>query len=168
MKENKGFSICGAILLGVMLLVAVFSLGVYVGRYGLTREALSYAGPGGGPAPAQRPPDGQRPAQDAPQQPGQQPGAQGLPPGLDSPPQVIGRIINITPDGLDIATPDGPRPVMLTEDTIIEDHEGNELTLSDLTREDVVGVFGELTGGGAGRIFTATRIVILPPQPEEP
>jgi hypothetical protein len=168
MKENKGFAICGAILLGVMLLAAAFSLGIYVGRYGLTREGLSYAGPGGGMpgGPMQQPQGGQPlPGQGAPQGRGPQ-APQPLPPGLDSPPQLIGRILTISPDGLDLATQDGPRPILLTEDTILEDHEGNELTLADLAREDVVGVFGELSGGGAGRTLTATRIVVLPPRPE--
>jgi hypothetical protein len=165
MRGNKGFSVCGAILLGVMLLVAVFSLGIYVGRYGLTREGLSYAGPGGGMpgGPMQQPQGGQpRPG---PQDTGPQ-APQPLPPGLDSPPQLIGRIINISPDGLDLATPDGPRPVLFTEETVFEDHEGGVLTVSDLTREAVVGVYGELSGGGAGRTFTATRIVVLPLPPE--
>jgi hypothetical protein len=167
MTEKKGLSICGAILLGLMLLAAVFSLGVYVGRYGLTREGLSYAGPGGG-GPGQFP-GGQPPGQGIPQQPGQQAGPnapQALPPGLDSPPRLIGRIINISPSGLDLATPDGLRPVLLTEETVIEDHEGNELTLAELRRDNVVGVYGELTGGGAGRTLTATRVVVLPLPPE--
>jgi hypothetical protein len=163
---EKRLSICGAILLGLILLVAVFSLGVYVGRYGLNREGLSYAGGGQ--------PGGQMPAQGVPQQPGQMPGPQQavpnapqpLPPGLDSPPQLIGRIIHISPDGLDLAAQDGLRPVQLTRETVFEDSEGNALALRDLARGNVVGVYGELSGEGAGRTFTAARIVVLPVQSE--
>jgi len=200
-KENKGFAVGGAILLGVVLLVAAFSLGVYVGRYGLTREGLSYSGPGMGAAPvgAGQAPGGQQPGQvpgnqppgQVPGNPGQAPGSgagqipggqppnqgpssqgplpnapQALPSGLDTPPRLIGRLIAISPDGLDLATPDGPRPVLLTADTVIEDGEGGALALSDLAPGDVVGIYGELSGGGAGRTLTATRVVILPPQPQ--
>jgi hypothetical protein len=91
---------------------------------------------------------------------------QPLPPGLDSPPQLVGRIVHIAPDGLDLATQNGLRPVQLTRETAFEDSEGSALALRDLARGDVVGVYGELTGEGAGRTFTAARVVVLPVQSE--
>jgi len=42
-------------LLGTMLLIASFSLGVFVGERGMTREKLQPAGPRGAPAAPQQP-----------------------------------------------------------------------------------------------------------------
>lgn len=166
MKNSRYFAICGAVLLGLMLLVATFSLGVYVGRYGLTREGLVYAGPGaqpmGGGGAGQQPPGSQL---RSPGGPGQaQPGVAPLPPGLNSPPQLIGHIIGLSPEAIDLATPNGPRSALLTSETVVEDYEGNTRSLQELTRDQAVGVYGEFSGNG-GRVLTATRIVILPPSP---
>jgi hypothetical protein len=123
-----------------MLVAAAFSLGVYVGEHGWTREGLTYQ----------------------PQQPaGPLPGA-GAPTGPGGePPLVTGRIRVISPQGLELATPDGPRFVQITPETSLEGPDGQELTLRDLARGDVVAIFGELMPGDGPRLL-ATRIVRLP------
>jgi hypothetical protein len=126
-----------------MLLAAAFSLGVYVGEHGWTREGLTYQ----------------------PQQPaGPLPGA-GAPVGPGGePPVVTGRIRVISPQGLELATPDGPRFVQITAETRFEVPDGEDLGLQDLARGDVVAVFGELMPGDGPRL-QATRIVRLPAAP---
>jgi hypothetical protein len=150
----------GAILLMIMLLAAAFSLGVYLERYGLTGDGLAYQRPAvgapGGPAnpdnPGQ-PPDGQRP------QAGNQ-----LPPGLSEPPQLIGRLVRISPQVLELATQQGRRLITVNEDTFYRDHTDNTLELRELEIEQIVAVYG--TFEQAGRELIADEIVVLPPPPE--
>ncbi len=160
MKGKRAWVIGGVVLLELMLLVAVFALGVYFGRYGLTREGLVYAGPGGAraqPAQQQQGPKGQQPQV----QPG---GLPQLPPGLTEPPQLIGRVRNISPEGLNLATADGPRPVLFDEQTTCRDYQGVELGLERLRQGMVVAVYGERSPDG--RNLIASEIVILPPSDE--
>jgi hypothetical protein len=140
MAERRWLIPAGAVILVLMLVTAAFSLGVYVGEHGWTREGLTYQ----------------------PQQPaGPLPGA-GAPAGPGGePPALTGRIRTIAPQGLELATPDGPRFVELTTDTRIEDPDGQELSLRDLSRGEIVAVFGELFPGDGPRL-RASRIVLLP------
>ncbi len=162
--KQRGWIIGGAIVLQVMLLIAVFALGVYIGHYGLTRDGLFYGAPGpGGPGGAANQPPRQGLG-------GPQPGAanQGgpppLPPGLDEPPQLIGRLVASGPDALELATPQGPRSVLIDENTAYEDTEGNTFSLAGLSPGDVIAIYG--TFSPDGRNLVATRVVILPPPPD--
>jgi hypothetical protein len=152
---NRALIIGGAVLLGLMMLVAAFALGVYLGAHGLTREGLVYAVPGGGAQPgpggAPQPPEG----------PGRPGGAAPLP--LDPPPQLIGRVRRVSDEGLELATPDGPRWVALAEEVSLEDIEGKPLSLDEVKPGTVIGVYGEFSPNG-GPEMIATRLVLLPAQ----
>jgi hypothetical protein len=164
MKGKRAWVIGGVVLLELMLLVAVFALGVYFGRYGPTREGLVYAGPGGARA---RPAQQQQRQEERPEgqqrqvQPG---GLPQLPPGLTEPPQLIGRVRNISPERLDLATADGPRPVLIDEQTTCRDYQGIKLNLRRLRQGMVVAVYGERSPDG--RSLIASEIVVLPPSGE--
>jgi hypothetical protein len=80
---------------------------------------------------------------------------------------VLGRVRTITPEALQLASPDGPRLVEITDLTRVEDENGDALSISDLHPGDVVAVFGELAAGD-GRRLVAVRIVRVPPNPIQP
>lgn len=149
MVESRWQIVLGAVILLLMLLVGAFSLGVYVGEHGWTRQGLSYQ-PGAQPVgPGQVPGQGLVPGQ------GQLPG-QG--------PALIGRILQISPQALELATPEGRRRVELHDGTVFREQEGAELQLSELERGDVVAIFGEMIAGDGGRLL-AQVVVRLPPRP---
>ncbi len=145
MAENRWQIAVGALVLLGMLLAATFSLGVYVGRHGLSREGLRYQ-PG--------------PQAGQPQVPGGPGGAPGPRPDL------IGRLRGASPQGLELATQQGPRFVALNEDTKLESMQGDPLTVEDLKPGDLLAVFGEFSVGD-GRELLATRVVRLPERPPD-
>ncbi len=146
----------GAFIIVSMLLVAAFSLGVYVGEHGWTRQGLSLQGP--------RPP---QPGPGAPPPPdgGGQPG---LPPGEPLPgggPTLTGRIQLILRDRLELITPEGHRLVSLTPRTRIE-RDGRPIERSGLRQGQLVAVFGRNPGGR--QALVADLIVLLPPPDQGP
>jgi len=150
-------SVGGALLL-LMLLASSFSLGVYVGEHGWTREGLSYSGPGGGNQAGanNRPaPGGPIPAvtQPAPMAPG------GLPSGR---PNLTGRILRIHPQSIEVTSASGPRVVLITAQTRILEQDGRTIALKDLQKGDVIAVYGLTTGDGGE--LQAEFIVRLPPK----
>jgi hypothetical protein len=151
MVENRWQIVSGAVILLLMLLVGAFSLGVYVGEHGWTGSGLTYQ-PGPGVLPL------------APQDQSQPPGQgqfQGQ--GADGP-RLIGRILEITPQALDLATPDGRRRVELHEGTRYREENGAQLQFSDLAQGDVVAIFGEVIAGDGGKLL-AQLVLRLPPRP---
>ncbi len=152
--------IAGGVVLALMLNAATFSLGMYVGEHGWTREGLRYKpGPQGVPGANLLPDVG----------PGAGLQLQGGQPGLLAPqPDLIGRLLLIAADSLELATPAGPRLVRVDGETAVQDERGQPLALGDLHVGDVLAVFGEAIPGGE-RQFHATRLVRLPPlQPQGP
>jgi hypothetical protein len=149
MVENRWLIVTGAVVLVLMLLIGAFSLGVYIGRHGLSPEGLRYQ-------PAQ-------PAVPAPVGPGGGPAElpQGLPAG---PPDATGRIRGRSAQGIELATQDGPRLVEVDQNTQVMDMQGTSLTLADLQRGDIVAVYGRIATGD-GRRLIATLIMRLPPSP---
>ncbi len=149
MDENRWLLISGAVILILISLVGTFSLGVYVGRHGLSQEGLRYQ----------------------PSQPDKipQPNTGARPPGLpDGDPDVIGAIRALSPQGLQLATKDGPRIVEVDDVTQIIDPQGQSLSLLDLRLGDIIAVFGEFSVGNGERLL-ASSIVRLPPRaPDEP
>ena len=154
--------LAGGLVLLLMLLAAAFSLGVYVGEHGWTREGLSYSGPGG------QVPAGNRPAQNGQAPGGAVPGKTpqlplapaGLPPGR---PNLTGRIIRISPQKIEVASPDGLRIVAISEQTIFLEQDGTPIALKDLQKGDVIAIYGlPVTGDGAE--LRAEFIVRLPPK----
>ncbi len=142
----------GVILLG-MLLVASFSLGVYVGEHGWTREGLNYQA---GPPPSGRPPQGGGPP---PPPGGSAGGPGGLPPGR---PDVIGRIRQMSDTILELGTPEGPRTVLLTEGTRFVDEQRTPLQREDLHAGDVIAVFGRFVAGDGGELQAEVIVKLTP------
>lgn len=138
-----------------MLVIAAFSLGVFVGERGWTRGGLQNNAPMGLPPGAQGP---QGPGQTGPG--GAHPQGAGLPQGR---PQLIGRVLRISEESLELITQEGRRQVNLSSDTGYQNVEGTTLRLEDLTTEDVVVVFGKFTGGDGSQL-EAEVVVKLPPK----
>ncbi len=147
MAENRWQIVVGAVILLLMLLVGAFSLGVYVGEYGWTRQGLSY-----------QPDQGQAPAQV--QLPGlgqiQGEGAEG--------PGLTGRILSISLEALELATQEGRRRVELHDGTIFRELDGPEVPLTALSLGDIVAIYGEMIAGDGGRLL-AQVVLRLPPKP---
>jgi hypothetical protein len=151
-------SVGGAILL-LMLLASSFSLGVYVGEHGWTRDGLNYSGPGkGGQGGANDRPAQVGPAPATTQQVPQAPA--GLPSGK---PNLTGRILRVHPQSVEVTSPNGPRVVTITSETRFLEQDGRIIGLKDLLKGDVVAVYGRFMGGDGGEL-QADFIVRLPPK----
>ncbi len=137
----------GAGLLISLMLLASFSLGVYVGHQGLSMGSMDNFG--ARPEPAQ-------PLQQAPpSQPGNLP---------ETRPALVGRVAGITNEGLFVRAADGLRLVEVNDLTRVQDRQGRELSLDGLRQGVNVAVFGAFSDDG--RTLTAQTIVVLPlPQP---
>jgi len=150
-------------------MTAAFALGVYVGEHGWTRSGLPHQ-PGGQTPPDrnQIPPNGgqdsprgqppQNPDGDAPQ--GQRP-PNGLPPGR---PQIIGRLREIKPEILELATQEGLRVISIAPETRYLDEKGKLLIADDLNKGDILGLFGHIIPKDGGE-FRADIVIRLPPKP---
>ncbi len=154
-------SVGGALLLA-MLLASSFSLGVYVGEHGWTRDGLSYSGPGGMGNANNRPAQGGN-APVGPALSGTQPMPQapmGLPSGK---PNLTGRILRIQPQSIQVTSFTSPRMVVLTAETRFLEQDGRAIALKDLQKGDVIAVYGIFIGDGGGEL-RADFIVRLPPK----
>jgi hypothetical protein len=184
MSTTQKLLIAGGVFIVVVIVaIATFSLGVYVGERGWTAGPPSMAGPGGGPPPGQpgQPPPGNQPGQpprgglDQPPpggQPGQPPGGTGpgqpsfsppgdLPPGR---PDIVGWVRSVAGDSITLNTPQGPRLVTVNDETEVKRAEGEgEASLGDIEPGTQIAVFGQFNGGG--KTLVAQVIVILPPLP---
>ena len=169
----------GVFTVVVIVAIATFSLGVYVGEHGWTAGPPSIAGPGGppqgpagGPSPGQpgQPPGGGSGQPLPGSQPGQPsgggPGQPSFSPPGDLPPgrpDVIGRVRSMTGDNITLNTPQGPRLVTVNDETEVKRAEGEEeVSLEDIEPGTPIAVFGQFNGGG--KILVAQAIVILLPQ----
>jgi len=141
--ERKLLIAFGAIIIAGIIAIGAFSLGVYVGEQGWTLPPPSMTGPGGKPPTGGQPPAGPAPGRE---------------------PDLIGQIQSLADDSLTVRTPQGPRLVMVTEETrvlrVAEDRKEEEASLEDLQRGMGVAVFGSF--GDDGRTLTAKTVVILP------
>jgi hypothetical protein len=134
----------GAAMLVGMMVLAAFSLGVYVGHQGLLVGTLDNFGA--------------RPVTDQPAAAQQPSGpAQELPAGS---PALVGRVGGITNEGLFVRTTGGPRLVEVDKETRIRDGQGQALSMSDLRSGANVAVFGEFSEDG--RTLLANVIVLVP------
>ena len=134
----------GAAILVIIMLIGAFSLGVYVGERGWTRQALRPAGPD------QPPPPGGRPEQRPPEWPRR--------------PALVGPVRSIAEDAIVVDTPQGPRLATVNGETLVRrrlDDGQEEASLADIERGTFIAVFGEFEG----RTLRARLIVILPPKP---
>lgn len=148
MAENRWQIIIGAGVLLLMLLAGTFSLGIYIGRHGLSREGLRY-----------------QPAAQGNPQPLQGPDPQSRPAGVPSDqPDLIGRLRNGSRNGLEMATENGIRFVAIDKDTRFVDEKGISLRGTDLQAGDVLAIFGEFSAN-EGQQLLASVILRLPDRP---
>ena len=150
-KSQKLLIGFGAFIIVAIMVIGAFSLGVYVGERGWTAGSPSIAGAGGQP-----PPQGQRKEPD--KQPPAAPG-EPLPKGK---PDLIGAVQSVARKSVTIKTGDGPRLVLVGDETRVRWHDDREASLADLRRNMPVAVFGDFRDDG--RTLVASVIVILPPK----
>jgi hypothetical protein len=150
MAENRWQIAIGAVVLLLMLLAGAFSIGVYVGRHGLSREGLQYQ------------PETQA---DIPQDRVSANRPEGIPAGQ---PDLTGKLRSVLEQGLELATQQGIRFITIDEETRFVDGNGGTIDVSDLHAGDVLAIFGDFTAD-EGRRLLANVIVRLPlrsqPQP---
>lgn len=154
-RERKWLIALGTILILLMVAVASFSLGVYVGLNGWTAGPPAVAGPGPQP----------RADQGAPAQP-------------DPGPQLVGRVRSVSlaagGDTLTLDTPQGPRLVHLASGIevrrVVVGSGEVPATLDEIRPGLQLAVFGRLEGAGGQQQFVARRLLLLPaaPPPAQP
>jgi len=146
MAKSRWLILPGAIVILGMLCIAVFSLGVYAGKYGLSQDGLKYQAPrtNGAQLPGDAPPGG----------------LTGLPPRA---PEAAGIIRRITRTQVELATREGPRTILFSDAVEVRLEDGRAGSRSDLKVGDRVAVFGQWMGGAA-RELEAEVIVRLPKQ----
>ncbi len=157
-RDRQLLIVTGAILIALLVAIAAFSLGVYVGVHGWTPRPPSVAGPGANPP---RPPDPdaqppQPPAPDNQDQPGPLPQ-----------PQLVGQVRSVSPDTITLDTPQGPRLFELADDVQVSRRNPNSPGQEPATVDDVVpgehlALYGRFEGNGARQLI-AERLVLLPP-----
>lgn len=140
MAANRKLIITGGVILSLVLLIGAFSLGVYIGRYGVTAEGLNYQAvmPKIDQSRLTRP--------------------EGIPEGE---PDIAGMIRASSRYGIQITTQQGPKWIEIDANTSVMDISGKELTVKDLHPRDLIAVFGELTIDD-GSTLLATHVVRLP------
>lgn len=146
MAKSRWLILPGAVVILGMLCVAVFSLGVYLGKHGLTQDGLQY----------------QTPRTNGAQPPGDAP-AFGLAGAPARTPEAAGLIRRITPAQVELATREGPRTILLNDAAEVRLEDGRIGARSDLKLGDLIAVFGQWTEG-AERELEAEVIVRLPKQ----
>ncbi len=149
-KSQKILISFGAFIIVAVMVIGAFSMGIYVGERGWTAAPPSITGAG-----KAQPPQGQK------VEPDKQPSAprEPLPKGK---PDLIGVVQSATGKSVTIKTGQGPRLVLVSDQTQVRWHDDREATLADLRRNVGVAVFGDF--GDDGRTLTASVIVILPPK----
>ena len=146
MAKSRWLILPGAVVILGMLCIAVFSLGVYVGKHGLTQDGLQY----------------QAPRTNGAQLPGDAP-AGGLAGAPARSPEAAGLIRRITRTQAELATREGPRTILLSEAVEVRLEDGRIGSRIDLKVGDLIAVFGQWTAGAA-RELEAEVIVRLPKQ----
>jgi hypothetical protein len=163
-RERKLLIITGAMLIALIIAIAAFSLGVYVGVHGWTAGAPAVAGPG--QMPPQAPGQGQPPPADRPGQPSPSVRDQAQPR-----PQLTGRIRSVSEETITLDTPQGPRLIQVAEDVqVFRRNQGQPreepASLKQVVPGKHLAVYGYFEGDG-GRRLIARRLVLLPPPPQQ-
>ncbi len=148
--ERKLLYAFGFIIIAGMIAAASFSLGVYIGKQGWTITKPSMTGPGQPPVQPQGNPQDQPPGGNS-----------------DTPnrPDLIGKVITVTTNSVELNTPDGLRSVSLTDNTRILKQAEGELepaSVNDIQPGIRIAVFGQF--GDDGRSMTGQTIIMLEPR----
>ena len=149
-KSQKLLIGSGALIIMAVMTIGAFSMGIYVGEKGWSAKPPSITGAGKA-----------QPAQGQKVEPNKQPVAprEPLPKGK---PDLIGVVQSVERRTVTIRTGEGPRLVLISDETRVGWHDNREASLADLRRNMPVAVFGDF--GDDGRTLTASVIVILPPK----
>jgi len=156
MKNNRWLIIIGLGIFIMMCSIASFSVGVYVGEHGWTKDGVEMTKPEM-QRNNQQQPNGPQALQ--PQQNNDPESIKpGLPPGR---PQVIGKIQRISNQAIDLITKDGPRQITFSDTTNIQNQAGNDIRIQQLNKGDNIAVFGTFTNGD-GKSLQAEIIIKIP------
>jgi len=142
MVTNRKLIFAGGVVLILVLIIGAFSLGVYIGCYGVSAQGLHYQAAGDAPQI-----DRSRLTRPA-----------GIPEGEAD---VVGLVRGGNRDGIQLATQQGPKWIEVDANTSVMEISGSELGLKDLRPRDLVAVFGEFSVDD-GSTLLATYIVRLP------
>lgn len=163
-RERIVLIVTGTILIVLVVAIAAFSLGVYVGVNGWAADVPAVAGPAQHPAAAAQ--AGAPAAPPVPMQPGQQPQAAGPAAQLTGPqPQLIGRVCSLNGDVMTLSTAEGPRLFQLDPDVqvsrVVEGQAEVPDSLDRVRPGQRLAVWGQFADDG-GRRLVAHRLLLLP------
>jgi hypothetical protein len=149
-KSQKILIGFGAFIIVAVMTIGAFSMGMYVGEKGWTAEPPSIAGAG-----KAQPPQDQKVEPDKQPVPTREP----LPKGK---PDLIGAVQSVVRRTVTITTSQGPRLVLVSDETRVRWHDERAASLADLRRNMPIAVFGQF--GDDGRTLRTKLIIILPPK----
>lgn len=151
MVKNRWGIIIGGVILIIMLMLGSFSIGVYLGRLGTKQEP---------PKDIETTRVPMLPQNDLQEKAGGEIQINN--------PELVGRLMFVGKDGIQLTTEEGKKFVIVDEDTRVWNWSGETLQLRDLGRYDILAVYGDFIQEG-GRQLRADLIVRLPPrQPVNP
>lgn len=169
-RDRKALILIGAVLIGLLIAIAFFSLGVYVGVHGWTAGAPSVAGPARAanvqPGPIQ-------PPQIVPTaKPTPTPAfiAQAGPLQGQPKPQMTGRVRSVSRDTVTLSTAEGSRLFELDPEVQVFRWDGRSeqpASLEEVLPGEHLAVYGRFVGDG-GRRLVAARLLLLPPPLDQP
>ena len=144
LRKNLWLIVVGLVLLIGMLIIAAFSIGVYVGEHGWTTDGFQY-----------------HPARN---QPATQPDGNQFPPNTPpGRPQIIGRVQHITQRTMRIATQKGIRTVLLQEETRYLNANGESIPPDAIQEGDVVAIYGRFAKNDGGQFYSGAIVLLSPP-----
>ncbi|MFN2226647.1 MAG: hypothetical protein ACK2UY_10075 [Anaerolineae bacterium] len=156
-RERTVLIATGTALIVVVVAIAAFSLGVYVGVHGLTEEAPAVAG--------QRPATAAQVGVQADPGPVQPEPAAGAAQPARPQPQLIGRVRSRSGATITLETSEGPRLFQLGPNVqvsqAVEGQPEVPASLDQVQPGRHLAVFGQFVADGGGRLI-ARRLVLLP------
>ena len=142
MAKNRWQLIIGLIIIVGMLTTLAFSVGVYIGKRGMLNQEFERLK---NPIPPQSPKN-------------QSQNKNNLPNNGPKQPDIVGRLEEKSDHYLMISTQAGIKHIAITSDTMFISSNQNPIKLEDLSRGDIIGIFGNLSPN-RGDIFEALVIV---------
>lgn len=169
-RDRKLLILIGSALIALLIAIAFFSLGVYVGVHGWTAGAPSVAGPARGanlqPDAVQQPQLGPTPRPTLTPRPTAQLGPlQGRPQ-----PQMTGRVHSVSGNAVTLNTAQGPRLFELGPEVQVfrwDQRSEHPASLEEVVPGEHLAVYGRFAGDG-GRRLVAERLLLLPPPLDQP
>jgi hypothetical protein len=192
MQNNKILVVIGISIMQALVIIGAIALGFYMGQTLSSRDvpASGSAQVGIQPAGGPQQPGNQQGGAGNFSQPGgggnQQGGGPGnpqaggfggqqgqvgnqgdqrpLPPGLDTPPDRIGHVTEVSAGAITIMSQQQPVTIQYTDQTECVDAQGASMECGTIAANQAIAVYG--TADSTGQTFVATKIVVLPPRPD--